>query len=71
MEQSYSGDAEVDLRAVFRQVPQSKWKEAVQRFSYGLNFAGDVSNVKMTQPDDMEALRDLLRLRAKEVRRLG
>ncbi len=52
-EQSYHGDTEVVLRSVFRQVPQSQWKEAVQRFSYGLNFGGDVSNVNMTQPDDL------------------
>lgn len=53
-EQSYRGDTEVVLRAVFRQVSESQWKEAVQRFSYGLNFGGDVSNVKMTSPDDLD-----------------
>jgi tetratricopeptide (TPR) repeat protein/transglutaminase-like putative cysteine protease len=52
-QQSYRGDVEVALRAAFRQVSQSQWKEAVQRFSYGLNFAGDVSNVNLTPPDDL------------------
>lgn len=52
-EQSYHGDVEVMFRAAYRQVPESQWKEAAQRMSYGLNFRGDVSNVKMTQPDDL------------------
>jgi tetratricopeptide (TPR) repeat protein/transglutaminase-like putative cysteine protease len=52
-EQSYQGDVEVALRASFRQVPQSQWKEAVQRFSYGLRFSGTVSNVNVSQPDDV------------------
>jgi Flp pilus assembly protein TadD/transglutaminase-like putative cysteine protease len=58
-EQSYHGDIEVVLRTVFRQVPQSQWREAVQRFSYGLNFGGDVSNVNMTQPDDLSKTFDM------------
>ena len=53
-EQSYRGDAEVMLRSVFRQIPESQWKEAVQRFSYGMNFGGDVSNVKITSVDDLD-----------------
>ncbi|HUD67114.1 MAG TPA: hypothetical protein VMQ17_21200 [Candidatus Sulfotelmatobacter sp.] len=54
IEQSYRGDTEVLLRSVFRQVSQSQWKEAVQRFSYGLNFGGDVGNVKMTPPEELD-----------------
>jgi len=52
-EQSYRGDAEVLFRAAFRRVPESQWKEAVQRISGALNFGGDVSNVKVTPPDDL------------------
>ncbi|MFZ0734081.1 MAG: DUF3857 and transglutaminase domain-containing protein, partial [Candidatus Sulfotelmatobacter sp.] len=52
-EQVYHGDTEVIFRSLFRQVPESQWKEAVQRFSYRLNFGGDVSNVAMTPPDDL------------------
>ena len=48
-----AGDTEVALRMVFRQVSQSQWKEAVQRFSYRLNFGGDVSNVNLTSPEDL------------------
>ncbi len=53
-EQSYRGDTEVLLRSAFRQLPQSQWKEAVQRFSYGLNFGGDVSNITVTPPEELE-----------------
>jgi tetratricopeptide (TPR) repeat protein/transglutaminase-like putative cysteine protease len=53
-EQSYRGDSEVWLRDVFRQVSESHWKETVQRFSQNLNFGGDVSNVKVTPPDDLD-----------------
>jgi tetratricopeptide (TPR) repeat protein/transglutaminase-like putative cysteine protease len=54
VEQSYRGDVEVALRALFRQVAQSQWKEAAQGFSYGRGFAGDVSNVTVTSPDALE-----------------
>jgi len=54
VEQSYRGDTEVLLRGAFRQVPESQWTSVVQRFSYGLNFGGDVSNVKVTPPDDID-----------------
>lgn len=52
--QSYRGDWEVLLRSVFRQVSESQWKEAVQGFSQGLNFGGEVSNVKMSDPSDLD-----------------
>jgi len=54
VEQVYRGDVEVILRTKFRQVSQSQWKEAAQRFSYGLGFAGDVSNVTITPPEETE-----------------
>lgn len=53
-EQSYRGDSEVSLREVFREVAQSQWKEVVQRLSYRMNFGGDVSNVNITPPDDLD-----------------
>jgi len=52
--QYYHGDAEVLMRTVFRQVAESKWNETVQQFSYRLNFGGEVSNVKITPPDDID-----------------
>jgi tetratricopeptide (TPR) repeat protein/transglutaminase-like putative cysteine protease len=54
IQQKYRGDSEVVMRTVFRQVPESQWKEGMQRFSYALNFAGDVSNVKVSPPDDLD-----------------
>jgi len=53
-EQVFEGDVEVMMRAAFRQVPESQWKELLQRFSRGLNFGGEVSNVKVTPPDDID-----------------
>jgi len=52
-EQSYRGDTEVFLRTLFRQVPQSQWKETLQRFTYRLNFGGEVSGVRLTPPDEL------------------
>ena len=54
MEQSFRGDVEVALRALFRQLAQSQWKEAMQGFSYRLGFAGDVSNVEVTPPEETD-----------------
>jgi Tfp pilus assembly protein PilF/transglutaminase-like putative cysteine protease len=54
VEQSYRGDAEVILRMAFRQFSESQWRDAAQRMSYGLNFGGEVSNVKVTPPDEID-----------------
>jgi len=54
IEQLYRGDMEVALRMMFRQLSQSQWKEGVQRFSFGLGFGGDVSNVTVTPPDETD-----------------
>jgi tetratricopeptide (TPR) repeat protein/transglutaminase-like putative cysteine protease len=54
MEQSYRGDTEVLLRMAFRQLSESQWKDAVQRFSQAMNFGGDVSNVKVSPPDELD-----------------
>ncbi|HUN84759.1 MAG TPA: DUF3857 domain-containing protein [Terracidiphilus sp.] len=40
--QAYHGDVEFLIRAAFRAVPQSQWKELVQRFSNATGFAGEV-----------------------------
>jgi Flp pilus assembly protein TadD/transglutaminase-like putative cysteine protease len=53
-EQLYQGDVEVLFRMVFRQVPESQWRDAVQRFSYAMNFMGDVSNPKISPPDEID-----------------
>jgi len=45
VERSDRGDLEVVLRAAFRQVPQTQWKDLVQRLSYMSGFSGDVSEL--------------------------
>jgi hypothetical protein len=47
--QSYHGDVEFIMRSVFRQVPQSQWKEALQNFSHGIGFSGEVSNPHISE----------------------
>jgi tetratricopeptide (TPR) repeat protein/transglutaminase-like putative cysteine protease len=51
IEDTAQGDAEVTLRAVFRQIPEPQWKDLVQQISYGLGFAGTVSDINVTTPD--------------------
>jgi tetratricopeptide (TPR) repeat protein len=45
------GDAEVHLRAAFRQTPQAQWKDLVQRISYALGYAGTVKDVDASAPE--------------------
>ena len=51
IEDTSRGDGEIVLRTVFRQVPQAQWKDLVQRISYGLGFAGTVSDVVAGAPE--------------------
>lgn len=46
--QTYRGDAELMLRAAFRQVPQSEWKTFLQRVSNYSGFAGEVKNPEVS-----------------------
>jgi tetratricopeptide (TPR) repeat protein len=55
MDYSSRGDAEIALRAAFRQVPQPQWKDLVQQVSYGLNFAGTVTDVSASSPENTAA----------------
>ncbi len=47
IDQTYHGDVELVIRTVFRQVPQSQWKELVQGMSGRMGFGGEV----VTQPE--------------------
>ncbi len=47
--QSYHGDAELLMRTILRQVPQSQWKEFMQRLSNSIGFAGEVSNPQVSE----------------------
>ena len=51
IEDTTRGDAEVRLRAAFRQVPESQWKELMQQISYGMGFAGTVSGITAGKPE--------------------
>jgi tetratricopeptide (TPR) repeat protein/transglutaminase-like putative cysteine protease len=52
---TYEGaDSEVVFRSAFRQLPESQWKDLVQRMSSTMNFGGEVSNVKVTPPDEID-----------------
>jgi tetratricopeptide (TPR) repeat protein len=47
-------DSEVLLRMAFRQVPVAQWKDLVQQVSYDSGFAGDVSEVTASSPEDVD-----------------
>ena len=49
---SSRGDAEILFRLGFRQVSQAQWKDLVQRISYASGFAGEVSDVTASEPDN-------------------
>jgi tetratricopeptide (TPR) repeat protein len=51
MQNELRGDTEVIVRSVFHAVPQPKWKDVVQNLSYGLGFAGTVSEVTASAPE--------------------
>ncbi len=52
MKRTLRGDSEVILRAIFRQTPQSQWKDLVQGISRTVGFAGEVSEVEVSSPED-------------------
>ena len=52
MQSTARGDEEVIYRLTFRQYPAAQWKDLVQRLSFIWGFAGDVSNVTASNPED-------------------
>jgi tetratricopeptide (TPR) repeat protein len=46
------GDTEVILRGMYRDTPQNRWQELVQQFVGRLGFAGTVSEVTASQPEN-------------------
>lgn len=52
MLRSYRGDAEVIVRALFRQLPQSQWNDVAHALAQGMGFAGEVSEVNADSPED-------------------
>ena len=51
IEDTTQGDGEVLIRAAFRRIPQPQWKDLVQQISYGLGYAGTVSDVRASTPE--------------------
>src|SRR5260370_3185335 len=51
VEDTARGDSEVALRSAFRRIPQSQWKDLVQQISYGLGYAGTVSDIIASTPE--------------------
>lgn len=48
MEQTYRGDTELLMRATFRRIPESQWKELLQRFSNSIGFGGEVKEPEVS-----------------------
>jgi tetratricopeptide (TPR) repeat protein len=51
MQDEVRGDGEVMLRSAFHYVAEPQWKELMQRISYGMGFAGTVSEVAASAPE--------------------
>jgi transglutaminase-like putative cysteine protease len=47
-----TGDSELILRSVFHQLPPAQWAQALQEMSYRMGFAGKVSAVDVSNPQD-------------------
>ena len=46
------GDGELLLRTAYRATPQNNWQELTQKIAGGMGYAGTVSDVSVTQPED-------------------
>jgi len=51
--QTTYGDVELIIRGAFRMVPQSQWKEFVQRISGSMGFGGEVSNPQVSAVEQL------------------
>lgn len=52
METVTTGDSELILRSVFHQLNPGQWEQALQQISYGMGFAGKVSAIDISNPQD-------------------
>jgi tetratricopeptide (TPR) repeat protein/transglutaminase-like putative cysteine protease len=53
-ESEYRGDREIPVRYAFLRVPQSQWKDLVQRMSYAAHLGATISNVQTSPPEKTE-----------------
>jgi tetratricopeptide (TPR) repeat protein len=51
---SMRGDAEVLLRGAFRATPRAQWQQLTQTMSQSMGYAGDVSNIDVSRPDQTD-----------------
>jgi tetratricopeptide (TPR) repeat protein len=51
VEQSIRGGSEVLWRSSLRGLPRAEWKDFIQRISYSLGFAGEVTDVTASPPE--------------------
>lgn len=54
VEQTVRGDLEVIWRTALRRAPRAQWKDVIQNISYGIGFAGEVSDVTASMPEAIE-----------------
>lgn len=54
VEQTLRGDFEVLVRTSLRSTSKTQWKDVIQQISYGIGFAGEVSDVFASLPESTE-----------------
>lgn len=52
IEWSLTGDSEMILRSIFHQLNPTQWAQALQEMSYRMGFAGKVSAIDISNPQD-------------------
>jgi tetratricopeptide (TPR) repeat protein len=52
MSGTFRGDSELAMRAIFRSVPENKWKEVAQYVAYSSGIGGEISNPKVENLGD-------------------
>lgn len=52
IETAVTGDSELVMRTIFHQLNPSQWEEALQQVSYSMGFAGKVSAIDVSNPQN-------------------
>jgi hypothetical protein len=55
IEETTNGDVGTSMRAVFRRVSQSQWKELMSKIARSLSFGGEVSNPQASDVEQIES----------------
>ena len=48
------GDSEIVFRAIYRATPRAQWQQLAQNISQNLGYAGTVSNIDVSRPDQTD-----------------